>query len=286
MQAYLRHIASAPTRVEEFFREFPTGPNRLLLDGTGMISSYQNAILRLLGRQGLERFDEIHAVSGSAYAYFIFEAMQSGDFLWGENDVGIWNQEVRSWHGVTPVLSYLKFLTFKRFKAPAGHFGGHRVACDRIFTPEFNARPLSSFSARIRFWTYDLRSKRFVAVSGADPRFAPLRPWEVISLCTAVPAIFGAHRMEGSGEAGCAEYIDAMYAPGYGRFIRDALGDQPVLHPNMIREGSRGLFRSFKIHEHPDGLQLIRRDFTRFLLGRHNPDFDRVTRFALFGRES
>jgi hypothetical protein len=103
---------------------------------------------------------------------------------------------------------------------------------------------------------------------------------DVISMACSIPSIFGSHTLNG------VNYIDAMDAKDYPKFKYSVFKGQNVLHMNMVREGRKEGIHSLRIHEWNDGNKLIRRDFYRFLCGFKNPEFDFVTKYALFGEES
>lgn len=279
MKTYLNHLDKLSSQIEEYFLKNRESKKTLFLDGTGMLSSYQNAAISILGFEGLNQFDQIHLVSGSTYALFIYLAIQEGEFLWGSKDIELWNQNVRSWHGVTPVLSLIKFLTYKYTKLPAGKFGGHKKACEQFFSPTFLKRKLSDFPENYYVWAYNVTKKQLTLVN-TNNGFGNLSVSDVISIASSVPSIFGAYIHEGD------TYIDAMYAPRFSHFKYDVFKNQNVLHLNMFKTGHKDGIRSLKIHDHQNGNELIRRDFYKFLLGLKNHEFELITKYALFGVKS
>lgn len=276
MNAYLKQVEFIRSTIENHFREYPQSAGILLMDGTGMLSSYQNTVLSLLGPEKLERFDEIHLISGSAYAYFIYTAIRENSFKWGPSDVPKWNRNVQGWHGIVPILSLAKFATSRFHQLPAGKPGGHHRACEEIFTEEFRNRPLSSFPKNLRIWAYNVQAKRMEFI-GSQIEHSELTVADVISMAASVPAVFGEHRQNG------VRYIDAMYAPRYSKLKYQVFEGKHVLHFNMFKTGSAKGIDSIKIHEHEDGNALVRKDFLRFIAGVRNAQFDQVTRYALFG---
>lgn len=276
MKNYLNHLDKLFVEVNEFLNTNKGQPKSLFLDGTGMLSSYQSAAISKLGLDGLDEFDEIHLVSGATYALFIYLAILEGEFLWSSKDIELWNKNVRKWHNVTPLLSLIKFLTFKYTKLPAGSFGGHRKACQQFFSDEFLNRTLSDFSEKINIWAYNTDRKQLTLISKKNG-FGNLTVSDVITMASSVPSIFGSYIHNDE------IYIDAMYAPRFSNFKYEVFKGKIVLHLNMFKDGQKDGIRSLKIHEHQNGNELIRRDFYKFLLGLKNHDFELVTKYALFG---
>jgi hypothetical protein len=276
MKNYLDHIKKLKNDLNDYFVNHQGKRKTLFLDGTGMLSSYQNSVLSILGYERLHSFDEIHLVSGSSYALFIYLAIQKNEFLWNSKDVALWNKNVRKWHGIVPFLSLLKFLVFDQTKIPAGKFGGHSIACRQFFSKSFLSRKLSSFSNKYYFWTYSTKTDKLVLIN-KELGFGDLTVTDVISMASSVPAIFGVHPLNDD------TYIDAMYAPRFSKFKYEVFAGQNVLHLNMFKDGTRDGIRSIKIHEHQNGKKLIRRDFYKFLLGLKNHEFELITKYALFG---
>jgi hypothetical protein len=276
MKNYLNHIEKLKTDLNKYFELNQNIQKTLFLDGTGMLSSYQNTVLSILGTERLNSFDEIHLVSGSSYALFIYLAIQENEFLWNSKDVELWNKNVRKWHGVTPILSLIKFLTYNQTKISAGKFGGHSRACQQFFSERFLSRKLSSFSNKYYFWTYSLKNDKLVLIN-RDLGFGDLTVTDIISMASSVPSIFGVHPYNND------TYIDAMYAPHFSKFKYEVFAGRNVLHLNMFKDGSKNGIQSIKIHEHCNGNKLIRKDFYKFLLGLKNHEFELITKYALFG---
>ncbi len=279
MKKYLRHIESISADLERYLENNVQKKPILLMDGTGMLSSYQNAIYSIIGLERFSKFEQVHCVSGSAYALFIFLAIKEKQFRWNADEIDLWNENVRKWHGVTPVLSLLKLLTYKFTGIPAGKFGGHYKACEAIFSESFRNRTLSTFSNAFQFWTYSLKSEKLVLLNATN-EYKDLTVSEVISMTASVPSIFGHH------QRGDEAFIDAMYAPNFPKFKYDLFKNNQVLHYNMFKNGTRKNITSVRIHEHADGKSLVQRDFNRFLLGFKNTEFTDVTKFALFGMKT
>lgn len=276
MKSYLNHLNKLSSQIEDYLIQNKGQTKTLFLDGTGMLSSYQNAVISKLGKEGLNQFNQIHLVSGSTYALFIYLAIQEGEFLWDSKDIELWNENVRKWHGVTPVLSLIKFLTYKYTKIPAGTFGGHKKACEQFFSPSFLNRKLSDFPDNYFVWAYNLNKKKLTLVN-KNNGFGDLSVSDVISIASSVPSIFGSYIHDDD------TYIDAMYAPKFSSFKYDIFKNQNVLHLNMFKAGYKDGIQSLKIHEHQNGNELIRRDFYKFLLGFKNHEFELITKYALFG---
>lgn len=276
MKSYLNHLDKLSIEVNEFLTANKGQPKSLFLDGTGMLSSYQNTVISMLGKEGLEQFDEIHLVSGATYALFIYMAIQEGEFLWTSKDIELWNKNVRQWHKVTPILSLAKFLTFKYTQIPAGSFGGHRKACEQFFSEAFLKRTLSDFSDKIHIWAYNENKKKLTLIN-KNNGFGHFTVSDAITMASSVPSIFGSYIHESD------VYIDAMYAPRFSNFKYEIFKGKTVLHLNMFKDGQKDGIKSLKIHDHQNGNELIQRDFYKFLLGLKNHEFELVTKYALFG---
>jgi hypothetical protein len=276
MKNYLSHIEKLKTDLDEYFELNQNIKKILFLDGTGMLSSYQNSVLSVLGSDRLNSFDEIHLVSGSSYALFIYLAIQENEFLWTSKDIELWNRNVRKWHGITPILSFIKFLTYNLTKISAGKFGGHSMACHQFFSERFLARKLSSFSNKYLFWTFSVNTNKLILIN-KDLGYGELKVADIISMASSVPAIFGVHPYNND------TFIDAMYAPQFSKLKYEVFSGRHVLHLNMFKDGFKNGIKSIKIHEHANGNELIRKDFYRFLLGLKNHEFELVTKYALFG---
>ena len=275
MEKYIEHINKISSKIDTYFDE-----NRkdsiLYLDGTGMLSTYQNTMLSILGYDRTHSFKEIHLVSGSTYALFIFLAQRSGDFLWKPEDIALWNKNIRKWHGITPGISLLKFITSKYTGIPAGRFGGNLEICKHLFSKKFLNKKLSEFSSKYNFWVFNLNKRKLMLLNSKGP-YPELTVSQTISMTTSAPPVFGPHIYNNE------VFIDAMYAPKFPKFKYKIFKDKEVLHLNMFKDGEKNGIHSLKIHDYPDGNKLISRDFYRLLLGKKNKEFEKITTYALFG---
>ena len=78
-------------------------------------------------------------------------------------------------------------------------------------------------------------------------------------------------------------YSDALPAPGVRALFRDLRKQSHnVLFWHMNREGRRNNTLFVKGHQSKSGFTPVVGDFTRFLLGLDNPEFDRSIELSLF----
>jgi len=263
--------------LSDFLACAPLEESSIILDGPGIGCGSHGVLLALLGIERLTRLRAIHFFSSSGYAGFFFDASHKQQLKITRQDVAGWKQRNQHHHRIKLIATAFRFLGTKLI-GKRWYFGNHFLA-DFLrsgVTDEYADAPIKSLPASFHFWTYDTTDQEFCDIHAASP-YSHWTPSEVISSLVAVPRLYEPFEKDGH------IYSDALPAPGVRALFRDLRKQSHnVLFWHMNREGRRNNTLFVKGHQSKSGFTRVVGDFTRFLLGLDNPEFDRSIELSLF----
>jgi hypothetical protein len=270
-------VPSYRVALSDFLACAPLEESSIILDGPGIGCTSHSVLLALLGIERLTKLRAIHFFSSSGYAGFFLDASQKQQLKITRQSVAGWNQRNQRHHRIKLIVTAFRFLGTKLI-GKRWYFGNHLLA-DFLrsgVTDEYANAPIESLPANFHFWTFDTTGQEFCDIHAAS-LYSHWTPTDVISSLVAVPGIYQPFEKEGH------IYLDAIRGLGVRALFRDLRKQSHnVLFWHMNWEGRRDNTLFVKGHQGKSGIRRVVGDFTRFLLGLDNPEFDRSIELGLF----
>lgn len=182
----------------------------LTLAGTGPNGSSQLPVLAHIGRSRMREMAHINIISGSSISYFIYIAMTEGGFK--ADGYRQYDKLVRKLHKGTPIR-FLKHILSQLYR-PSPYFPNIMLkeTLDIFLDASFIARPLSTFDANIRFFTYCLKKENLVEISYKS--HPEMTVSDICRACFSLPFLHGPFFYNKY------QFIDPTFTDGFGRLRR------------------------------------------------------------------
>lgn len=279
------------SKIKVFLGDEPNDRLALTLDGFGVNSALQYSVLSYLGTRRLSEFAEINVISGSTYAWFCFCAFHSQLLLPTELELEGWDKTQLRLTQIRPGVSAVRVVFGQLFQSEKFLIPTERLAdsLEYLVHKSVVDTQIKNLQKNLRFWLYDIRSKKLVVVS-PDSDMNDMTVRELIQAAPSVPGVFRPLRYRGM------ELIDPVYSPKRGELYA-SLKIRPFRHlisnpksesdfSKDVGQGSEAR-RVFYLKPHPfvDGKKMLSRDLTRFILGLRNPSINLAISNGLFNRE-
>lgn len=238
----------------------------LTLDGLGVNSALQYAVLSLIGVERLKRFAEINVISGSSYAWFCFWALHHGQLRPGEDELRSWDKNHLRLSGVRPGATLAKLVAARFARRDDWLIPASRLSetLEYLVAPAVHSQALFELLPNLRFWLYDRTSPELVVASRSG-EFSNMTVRELIQAMPNVPGVFSEFKFGGRS------LMDPVYSPKRGEMYRTlAARSAHHLISNAVRnsEGQGPVY--VKPHPFKNGRKMIQMDLFRFACGFRN----------------
>lgn len=262
--ADLRHRVEAACRA--FQERAPAEDSTLTLDGTGVNGHVQFLILKTLGLGYVRRLRRVNLISGSAYTYCAFIAIETGevpDFAermasWDANNRGTWH-EASLWKSL------------KRLPAVArGHSAFFSNVCLENMmrgtaSDAVAEKRLGELPANATIWLYSQTEGRLLALH-AESEFRDVTMATLARCFAAIPRIYSPATLLGH------TVLDPVFSPAY-KDLRKQLRTESTNHliGNILVERKTPDTIWVKPHAFGSGKRMLVEDFARMILNLRNP---------------
>jgi hypothetical protein len=257
-------------RVEAACRTFkgraPAEESTLTLDGTGVNGLVQFLILKLLGLDYVRRLRRVNLISGSAYTYCTFVAIESGevpDFTarlstWDANNRSVWH-EASLWKSLRRLPAVAKGRSaFFSNECLENMMRG--TASDAVAEKRLGELPPNA-----TIWLYSRTEKRFLALH-SESEFKDFNLATLARCFAAIPRIYSPAELLGH------MVVDPVFSPSY-KGLRKQLRAESTNHliGNILVERTTADTIWVKPHAFGGGKRMMVEDFARMILNVRNP---------------
>lgn len=257
-------------RVESACRAFqaraPAEESTLTLDGTGVNGHVQFLILKALGLDYVRRLRRVNLISGSAYTYCAFVAIESGevpDFAdrmasWDTNNRKVWHQ-ASFWQSLRrlPAVLLGRSAFFSNTCLEKMMRG---TASDAVAEKRLGELP-----ANATIWLYSQTEKQLLALH-ATSEFKAVEMATLARCFAAIPRIYSPATLLGH------TVIDPVFSPVY-KQLRQQLRAEATNHliGNVLTERQTSNTIWVRPHAFGSSKRILVEDFARMILNLRNP---------------
>lgn len=260
--------------IAEFFGDdVPASQKVFTLGGCGPNGSSQVPLLNQIGVQNLKHLHEVNIVSGSSYAYCIFDAFQLGHLK--EDNYIVYDRLMRKLHKASFFrgCKHLAAIACNRTR-PLYQSEVISGTTDILFEKAYTERSISSLPPNIKFWAYCSNLDKCIEIS--HKTFPDMTLRHAIMSCVCVRSLYGEFEYQEH------KFSDPIYSSQF-RNLKQRLTQtgRKSLYFNFVKSGQSGDTR-YVINQKMDNPKAaLRTDFANLILNLHNKNIDENSRFAL-----